>query len=51
MNQLKSFLSNTKVHVVVVLLFGLLTQYVTSNGWDTLTVGTIVHIIGEYIAA
>jgi hypothetical protein len=46
---MKSFLNNAFVHVLVVAIFTVGTQMLTSNGWDSLTVGTIVHAVYEYI--
>lgn len=44
---MKTFFSNAAVHVVVVAIFGILTQWLTSSGVATVTVSTIVHTIYE----
>jgi hypothetical protein len=45
---MKAFINNTWIHVIVVGLFGLVTQIITANGVYTLTVGTIVHSLLEW---
>lgn len=48
---MKSFFSNTIVHVIIVGIFGLATQLLTTNGYDSLTIGVIVHGIYEWVLA
>lgn len=48
---MKAFLNNTFVHVVIVGLFGLGTQILTGNGWDTLTLGFVFHGFYEWYLA
>jgi hypothetical protein len=46
---IKKFFNNAFVHVVIVAIFGIFTQWLTSNAYDTLTVGTVVHAVYELI--
>lgn len=48
---MKNLVNNAFVHVVIVGLFSLLTQYLTSNAYDSLTVGVVVHAAYEWILA
>ncbi len=44
---MKAFLNNTYVHVTIIGAFALLTQWLTSSGYESVTVGVIVHAIYE----
>lgn len=48
---LKAVLNNTVVHIIIVTLSGILTQWLSSSAVGSLTVTTIVHSALEWLTA
>lgn len=51
LSTIKAVLNNTVVHVIVVAISGIITQWISSSPVGSITVATIIHSALEWLAA